>query len=249
MRPRLLVALAVQRPRSAARICYSEAVFRQTLHYTSFRGALGSPTDTGPSDWRTPINAIAEHTAEDDEGALRCYRHPNNPTRLRCNRCERPICTQCAIPTSVGLRCPECARGPVPVMYQADTAIVARAIVGGFGVAIVIGIAWGLLNTLGLGLRPAYDWGFWFSLLLGFGVAEAVSFLAKRRRGPTLQAIGIACVLLGFAISRVVIGVRLLGAFDTARLPNLLQGVQPPTLLVTALFVGLACLIAWRRFQ
>jgi len=134
-------------------------------------------------------------------------------------------------------------------MYQADTATVARAIVGGVGVAIIVGIAWGLLNTIGLGSRPAYDWGFWFSLILGFGVAEAVSFLAKRRRGPILQGIAIACVLLGFAISRVVLGARLLGAFDVARLPNLLQGVQSPTLLVTALFVGLACLIAWRRFR
>ncbi len=134
-------------------------------------------------------------------------------------------------------------------MYQTDAATVARAVVGGLGVAIVVGIAWGLLNTLGLGSRPAYDWGFWFSLIMGFGVAEAVSFLAKRRRGPTLQAIAITCVLLGFVISRVVIGVRLLGTFDTARLPNLLQGVQPPTLLLTALFIGLACLIAWRRFR
>ena len=134
-------------------------------------------------------------------------------------------------------------------MYQTDSAIVARGLGGGLGVAVVVGSAWGLLNTSGLGPRSFYDWGFWFSLLLGFGVAEAVSFLAKRRRGPTLQTIAIGCVLLGFAISRVVIGVRLLGAFDTARLPNLLQGVQPPTLLVTALFVGLACLIAWRRFR
>lgn len=134
-------------------------------------------------------------------------------------------------------------------MYQTDSATVARAIVGGIGVALVVGLAWGVLNTIGLGPRPAYDWGFWFALILGFGVAEAVSFLAKRRRGPTLQAIAIVCVLLGFAISRATIGVRILGTFDTARLPNLLQGVQPPTLLVTALFVGLACLIAWRRFR
>jgi len=212
-------------------------------------GYARRPTRYRPQRLEDAVNAIAEHTAEDDEGALRCYRHPNTPTRLRCNRCERPICTQCAIPTSVGLRCPECARGPVPVVYQTDSATVARAIVGGLVVALGVGVAWGLLNTLGLGPRPAYDWGFWFSLILGFGVAESVSFLAKRRRGPTLQAIAIVCVLLGFAISRVTIGVRLLGTFDAARLPNLLQGIQPPTLLVTVLFVGLACLVAWRRFR
>jgi membrane associated rhomboid family serine protease len=37
-----------------------------------------------------------------------CYGHPDVPTRLRCSRCERPICGRCAIPASVGQHCPEC---------------------------------------------------------------------------------------------------------------------------------------------
>jgi membrane associated rhomboid family serine protease len=37
-----------------------------------------------------------------------CYLHPGTPTRLRCSRCERPICGRCAIPASVGQHCPEC---------------------------------------------------------------------------------------------------------------------------------------------
>lgn len=39
---------------------------------------------------------------------LYCYGHPDTPTRLRCSRCERPICGRCAIPASVGQHCPEC---------------------------------------------------------------------------------------------------------------------------------------------
>ncbi|MFN2526000.1 MAG: rhomboid family intramembrane serine protease [Actinomycetota bacterium] len=37
-----------------------------------------------------------------------CYAHTRTPTRLRCSRCDRPICGRCAIPASVGQHCPEC---------------------------------------------------------------------------------------------------------------------------------------------
>lgn len=43
-----------------------------------------------------------------EEEQLYCYGHPDTPTRLRCSRCDRPICGRCAIPASVGQHCPEC---------------------------------------------------------------------------------------------------------------------------------------------
>jgi membrane associated rhomboid family serine protease len=39
-----------------------------------------------------------------------CYRHPDRETGVSCSSCGRPICTDCMIPTSVGMRCPECAK-------------------------------------------------------------------------------------------------------------------------------------------
>jgi membrane associated rhomboid family serine protease len=44
----------------------------------------------------------------DSDEVTYCYGHPNTPTKLRCSRCDRPICGRCAIPASVGQHCPEC---------------------------------------------------------------------------------------------------------------------------------------------
>jgi membrane associated rhomboid family serine protease len=38
-----------------------------------------------------------------------CYRHPRRETGVNCSNCGRPICPDCMTPTSVGMRCPECA--------------------------------------------------------------------------------------------------------------------------------------------
>jgi membrane associated rhomboid family serine protease len=44
-----------------------------------------------------------------------CYRHPKRETGVACSSCGRPICPDCMTPTSVGMRCPECARERTPV--------------------------------------------------------------------------------------------------------------------------------------
>lgn len=50
-------------------------------------------------------------TAHDEtEAAPRCYRHPDRETWISCQRCGRPICTQCQTQAAVGVQCPECIR-------------------------------------------------------------------------------------------------------------------------------------------
>jgi membrane associated rhomboid family serine protease len=39
-----------------------------------------------------------------------CYRHPDRETGVSCSNCGRPICPDCMTATSVGMRCPECAK-------------------------------------------------------------------------------------------------------------------------------------------
>ncbi|GAB3762291.1 rhomboid family intramembrane serine protease [Microlunatus parietis] len=37
-----------------------------------------------------------------------CYRHPDRPTGIRCQRCRKPICGECMNTASVGFQCPRC---------------------------------------------------------------------------------------------------------------------------------------------
>ena len=39
-----------------------------------------------------------------------CYRHPDRPTGIRCQRCDRHVCVDCRQQASVGVHCPECTK-------------------------------------------------------------------------------------------------------------------------------------------
>ena len=57
-----------------------------------------------------------------DPEPLYCYVHPDRETMLRCNNCERPICSSCAVLTPIGYRCKECVRGQQKAFETAQTA-------------------------------------------------------------------------------------------------------------------------------
>lgn len=51
---------------------------------------------------------------------LYCVNHPDRETLLRCNRCERPICPECAVLTPTGYRCKDCVRNQQKVFDTAQ---------------------------------------------------------------------------------------------------------------------------------
>ena len=73
----------------------------------------------------TPPEDTQVAAREDEQ--LYCYGHPNTPTRLRCSRCDRPICGRCAIPASVGQHCPECVAEARRSAPKVRTALQANA--------------------------------------------------------------------------------------------------------------------------
>ena len=68
-----------------------------------------------------------------------CYRHPDRETGVSCSNCGRPICPDCMTSTSVGMRCPECARNRTKVrtMSTIEEPVLTYALIG---VNVLVGI-------------------------------------------------------------------------------------------------------------
>ena len=58
-----------------------------------------------------------------------CPRHPDRVSYVRCQRCERPVCPECQVASSVGVHCVDCAR------ESAGRRRGARTLLGGTAVA------------------------------------------------------------------------------------------------------------------
>ncbi len=50
-----------------------------------------------------------------EDGAFFCARHTKTATRLRCGRCETPICPRCTVNSPAGTRCRACAKQKIAV--------------------------------------------------------------------------------------------------------------------------------------
>jgi hypothetical protein len=161
-------------------------------------------------------------------------------TLLRCSRCGKPICPQCAVRTPVGMRCPDCAGVRGLPTYATETGDLLKAAAAGLAVALATGVVWGYF--------PA--WGFYLALVLGFGVAEAMAYLARQKRGLDLQVAGWLVVGFGLLLSRVVLAQRLGLSWDI--IEQLGPGVEHAMHLEVVpdgLFALLPFLIVYIRFR
>jgi hypothetical protein len=139
------------------------------------------------------------------ESTLHCAFHPDRETTLRCNKCEKPICTKCAVLTPVGYRCKECVRGQQSVF---ETARPLDFVIAAVVSAVGTGIAVALLNLIGW-------WGFLVAPMVGGGLAEVVRAAVRRRRGrrlPLIAALGGGVGLLPAVLPIVVSVIMLLSA-------------------------------------
>lgn len=184
------------------------------------------------------------HEPKQTDEVVYCTVHPDRETTLRCNKCGRPMCPECAVQTPVGYRCRECVRGIQSNYYKAtqnDYVMIFAVCAGltGIAAAIFSAINLGLLFTLILALP------------LGGAIAEAGLRLTSRRRGRQSANIAAVGAVVGGLIGGVV---QLLlvygGALSQARVPAinfLLQRVTSDLSLL--LFVGLAAAAVYGRFK
>lgn len=128
-----------------------------------------------------------------------CYRHPDRDTMLRCSRCERPICTECAVLTPTGYRCKECIRGQqksfetaLPRDYPIAFLLAAGLSLGGSFVASALGF-----------------FTIFIAPLAGLIISEVVRWAINRRRSLPLYRLAAAGALAG---ALPLLGINLLGA-------------------------------------
>lgn len=189
-------------------------------------------------------------------GQVPCSYHPNVLTGLRCTRCGKPICPQCAVRTPVGLRCPDCAGVRGLPTYRTPSSSMVKAIGAGLLVAMGTAVLW----------RFFPNWQFYLCLLLGFGTVEAMARLTGNKRGADLQVAAIAMVTVGLVLSRVLLAQRFGIGFDQinaldeqvmtvetvrefGRRPVSVSDVLQLQFVPDLVYALMAYLIAWVRFR
>lgn len=113
----------------------------------------------------TPPGSTPPYGVPAAGGALTCYRHPGRETYLRCTRCDRPICPQCAEPASVGFHCPQCRGDDRRTQRTARTTFGGKVVSHGSFVTealIAINVVMFLLQ------QTSSTFGFRFAIIPGF---------------------------------------------------------------------------------
>lgn len=122
---------------------------------------------------------------------LYCANHPGIETQLRCNRCEKPICTKCAVLTPTGYRCRDCVR-----MQQKtfDTAVWYDYILASLVGFILAYIGSRIVSFIGF-------FTIFVAPLAGMLIAEAIRAVIRRRRSNSLFLISGIAVALGAGLT------------------------------------------------
>ncbi|HLV35208.1 MAG TPA: B-box zinc finger protein [Spirillospora sp.] len=165
---------------------------------------------------------MAEQLSMEEEVTY-CEVHPDRETALRCNRCNRLMCTQCAVRTPVGYRCRECARAHEDKFFTATTT----------DYVIVFAVAAGIaaLGFIGVSLVRFLLFVFILAIPIGGAIGELALRLTGRRRGRYSGHVAAG----GAVVGALAPGLILAG-----------QLVLSPTVLI---YAGLVAFTAYGRFR
>jgi hypothetical protein len=176
--------------------------------------------------------------AEQVEQLTYCEVHPDRETSLRCNKCGRLMCPDCAVSTPVGYRCKQCVRKHDDKFFSATQND--YVLVGGL-CAVASAIAAAIV--LQIGIPPLFL--IFIAIPLGGGLAELALRLTQRRRGRQSANIAAASIVLG----------GLVGAL--ANMTVRFGRVPPPDLIIRVLMsnfsipilIGIMAFFAYARFK
>jgi len=131
----------------------------------------------------------------ENTNTLYCYVHPNRETSLRCNRCERPICTQCAVHTPTGYRCQECVREQQRIFNTAEW----YDFIVGFGTAALLSLIASIIIVVISGFIGFFMWFVSFAIAGAAGVfiSNITQAALRKRRSRQLFWTVAAGVVVG----------------------------------------------------
>jgi hypothetical protein len=124
-----------------------------------------------------------------------CANHPGVETSLRCNKCGKLICANCAVRTATGYRCRECVRGQQKIFETARGldylfGFVTAAVLS-FLASLLVGVISGIAGFF------AFIIIFFAAPTVGMVIAEAVRFVTRKHRSRPLFITVAAAVVLG----------------------------------------------------
>lgn len=123
-----------------------------------------------------------------------CIKHPNRQTNLRCNRCNELICPRCMIISPVGIRCLKCGKStPLPI-YSLTLHDLVKAI----ATSITLGLLAGFIFFLVILQNLPYLLILASMALWGYVLGQAISMVTGKKRGLSLQIIGIVGIVMSF---------------------------------------------------
>lgn len=90
----------------------------------------------------TEVSPSAQYEVPGEPGVYWCARHRRVKTRLRCGRCEKPICPQCTVMGPTGARCRDCASNRSSHIYKVGplqflATFAAMAVLSAIGAALI----------------------------------------------------------------------------------------------------------------
>lgn len=142
------------------------------------------------------VDVLGRVEVHDPDVELFCYRHPNRSTSLRCYKCNRPICSSCAVKTPVGYLCPDCQRLAEDAFFTAKPTDYLLALLVALPISLLAG--WAAVRFSG---------GFFMILIFIFAGGAVGGFIARlskrvigNRRGRYIPYLVVACIVIGVLV-------------------------------------------------
>lgn len=169
-------------------------------------------TDSTREEQLTAANGNGTPAAQPvSDDVMYCANHPTVETRLRCNRCGKPICLKCAKLTDVGYRCPECIRSVQDTYFNAKSSDNLIA----FGTAAIVTAIAAPIASIIFRLLPFFFINIIIAIMIGGTAGGILSQIIRRavakRRSRQMRffSLGgiIVGILIGIGATSVVLGI------------------------------------------